>query len=120
SHPRRIPGAMRSNCADSAAGSSARHGTPEATPSSHQSTTSKFRRDPAAGLLFGGVAGFVGQQALFGAPAPAPFLAADFFNAVAFGLNIAFPEFFNLIKQEPPGKKTVEALLPSCLAFDLE
>ncbi len=45
STPRVLPGAMRSNHADSAAGSGARHGTLEATPIAPQSTTSKFSRE---------------------------------------------------------------------------
>ena len=73
-----------------------------------------------AGLLFGGVVGFVGEHALFGAAAAAAFLAADLLPGGAFGGDVAGAELLDLVEQEPAGEEAVEALLTGGLALDLE
>jgi hypothetical protein len=73
----------------------------------------------ASGFLVG-VVGFVGEHSLFGAAAAAAFLAADFFDAGAFGGDEAFLPGFDLVQQQPTGEEAVKALLAGGLAFDLE
>lgn len=60
------------------------------------------------------------EHALFGAAGAFPFLAANFFDAGALGVDVAFLEGFDLVEQEPAGKKAVETLLTCGLAFDLK
>ncbi len=77
-----------------------------------------FYRDGAAGLFLGGVVGFVGEHALFGAAAAPAFLAADFLDTGALGIDVTFLERFDLVEQEPAGEEAVECLLARGLAFD--
>ena len=62
-------------------------------------------RDGAAGVLLGGVVGFIGEHPLFGAAAATAFLAADFLDTGALGGNVASPQFLDLVEQEPAGQK---------------
>ncbi|HYV35863.1 MAG TPA: hypothetical protein VE988_09185 [Gemmataceae bacterium] len=66
------------------------------------------------------VARLVGEQALFRAARPFPFLAADFFNPSAFGIQASFLKGFDFVQQKAAGQETVEALLSRGLAFDLQ
>ena len=60
------------------------------------------------------------EHALFGAAAATTFLPADFLDAGALGIHVAFLEGFDLVEQEPAGEKAVESLLARGLAFDLK
>jgi hypothetical protein len=55
--------------------------------------------DGAAGVLLGGVVGFVGQHPSFGAAAAAAFLAAYLLGGGAFGGDVALLEAFDLVEQ---------------------
>ena len=55
-------------------------------------------RDGAAGVLLGGVVGFIGEHSLFGAAAATTFLAANLLDAVALGGDVAVHERFNLVE----------------------
>src|ERR1039458_2785794 len=79
-----------------------------------------FHPNRAARFLLGCVVGLVVQHALFGAAAAFAFLAADFLNAGALGIDVALLESFDLVEQQTAGEKTVERLLAGVLAFDLE
>src|ERR1019366_6954859 len=54
-------------------------------------------RDGAAGVLFGGVMGFIGEHPLLGAAAATAFLPAYLLNTVALGGDVAVLERFNLV-----------------------
>ena len=79
-----------------------------------------IRADAAAGGLFVGVVGFVGQDSLFGGAAATAFLAAKFLDSGALGLRSALLEALDFVEQKLSGEKAVEALLARGLAFDLE
>ena len=62
----------------------------------------------------------VGEHALFGAAAALAFLAADFLDAGALGIDMAFLEGFDLVEQQATCEKAIESLLARGLAFDLK
>jgi hypothetical protein len=63
---------------------------------------------------------FVGKDPLLGTPAPASFLAANFFQAGAFGAKPRLLESFKLFKEKPAGEKAVLSLMTGGLTFDLK
>ena len=64
--------------------------------------------------------GLVVEHPLGGAAAATAFLAADFFDARALGIDVTFLERFDLVEQETARQVTIEPLGARGLAFNLE
>jgi hypothetical protein len=78
------------------------------------------RGDGAAGVFFGGVAGFVEEDTFFGGAAAWPFLAFTFFDTIAFGAGALLFLGVDFVEQDLAGEETVEALLAGDLTFYFE
>jgi len=76
--------------------------------------------DRTAGFFLGGLVGFVGQHSCFGAAASTPLLPPDFFNAGAFGFDESFLPGLDFVQEQTASDKSIEALLPCGLGFDLQ
>jgi hypothetical protein len=63
---------------------------------------------------------FVGEHPVFGAAGAFAFLAADFLDAGALGVDVTFPHHFDLVEQKASGDEPVQSLLPGGLAFHLQ
>jgi len=63
---------------------------------------------------------FFGKHAVPRAAGTLPFPAADFFDTVALGLDVALLLRFDFIEQQPAGDETIESLLACGLALDLD
>jgi len=72
-----------------------------------------------AGGFFIGMAGFVVEHFVPGAPGAAAFLSSDFFNFSALRGDEAVFLFLDFVEQQPAGEEAVEGLLTGGLAFDL-
>ena len=74
--------------------------------------------DRAAGFLFCGVMGFIGEYPLLGAAAAAALLATNLLDGGTLGGDEALLKGLDLVEQKATSQETVQSLLAGCLALD--